>query len=74
MNEAIELFERVLSKIDSEWLADYDQTLCDDVKEYIAKQQEKEIPQCSVCHTTKDVEWVGGYQPYRCLSIDCIPF
>lgn len=29
---------------------------------------------CSVCGTTENVEWVGGYQPYLCDSPDCIPF
>ena len=31
-------------------------------------------PKCSVCGTTEDVKWVGGYQPYLCASADCIPF
>jgi hypothetical protein len=29
---------------------------------------------CSVCKTTENVGYVGGYQPYRCLNPDCIPF
>jgi hypothetical protein len=31
-------------------------------------------PRCSVCGTTENVGYVGGYQPYRCLDPDCIPF
>ena len=31
-------------------------------------------PRCYICGTTEDVEYVGGYQAYRCASIDCIPF
>jgi hypothetical protein len=31
-------------------------------------------PTCSVCGTTENVRWVGGYQPYLCNSQDCIPF
>ena len=31
-------------------------------------------PRCSVCGTTENVKYVGGYQPYRCGSVDCIPF
>ena len=32
------------------------------------------VQECSVCGTTKNVKYVGGYQPYRCGSVDCIPF
>lgn len=29
---------------------------------------------CSICGTTENVRWVGGYQPFLCDSDDCIPF
>ena len=71
MNEdVIDLLERVLDKIDSEWLADYDKQLCDDIKAYLAKQQEKPVIRCSVCKTTENVEYVGGYhQRYLCCLL-----
>jgi hypothetical protein len=71
---ATELLERVLSKIDSEYLSDYDKLLCDDIKAYLLRQYERTIIRCSVCKTTEDVHYVGGYQAYRCFSPDCIPF
>lgn len=36
--------------------------------------QEWNRPRCSVCNTTENVKWVGGYQPYLCGSRECIPF
>jgi hypothetical protein len=33
-----------------------------------------EVKKCCICGTTEDVEYVGGYQAYRCSSPDCIPF
>lgn len=36
------LFERVLSQIDSEWLPDYNKKLCDDIKEYLANENNEE--------------------------------
>ena len=71
---ATELLERVLSKIDSEWLVDYDKKLCDDIKAYLSRQQERKVIRCSICGTTENVKYVGGYQPYLCGSVDCIPF
>lgn len=71
---ATELLERVLSKIDSEWLVDYDKSLCDDIKSYLLRQQERTIIRCCICGTTENVKYVGGYQAYRCPSPDCIPF
>jgi len=71
---ATELLERVLSKIDSEWLGDYDKSLCDDIKAYLSRQQERTVIRCSVCGTTENVRWVGGHQPYLCIDPDCIPF
>jgi hypothetical protein len=29
---------------------------------------------CSVCKTTENIEWVGGFQEYRCDSSECIPY
>jgi hypothetical protein len=29
---------------------------------------------CCVCGTTENVKWVGGHQPYRCGSRNCVPF
>ena len=40
--DAIDLLERVLAKIDSEWLVDYDKSLCDDIKAYIESQKLEE--------------------------------
>ena len=36
MSEVRDLLERVLHKIGSEWLADYDKKLCDDITEYLS--------------------------------------
>ena len=72
---ATELLERVLAKIDSEWLVDYDKKLCDDIKEYLSRQQEKTVIRCSICGTTENVKYVGGYHlVYLCGDPDCIPF
>lgn len=40
------------------------------------EEQEKVVPRhkCSVCGTTENVRWVGGYLPYLCDDVDCIPF
>jgi hypothetical protein len=40
------------------------------------EEQEKFAPKhkCTVCGTTENVRWMGGYQPYLCDSVDCIPF
>ena len=41
----------------------------------IAKSEKVETkPKCSVCGTTENVRWMGGYQPWLCDSDDCIPF
>ena len=37
-------------------------------------KNEYEVKKCCICGTTEDVEYVGGYQAYRCSSPDCIPF
>lgn len=40
------------------------------------EEQEKFAPKhkCSVCGTTENITYMGGYQPYLCDSVDCIPF
>ena len=45
-------------------------------KHFGVEEQEKVAPKpkCSVCGTTENVKYMGGYQPYLCDSIDCIPF
>jgi hypothetical protein len=43
------------------------------IKEHFRKAAPK--PKCSVCGTTENVRYTGGWkQPYLCNSIDCIPF
>jgi hypothetical protein len=37
-------------------------------------EEKKFIPKCCICGTTENVRWVGGYQPYLCDSLECIPF
>lgn len=47
------------------------------IKEHFGvEEQEKVVPRhkCSVCGTTENVRWVGGYLPYLCDDVDCIPF
>lgn len=45
------------------------------IKEHFeVEEQEKSLHKCSVCGTTENVAWVGGYLPYLCDSLDCIPF
>ena len=45
-------------------------------KHFGIKEQQKVAPKpkCSVCGTTENVRYMGGYQPYLCDSVDCIPF
>jgi hypothetical protein len=45
-------------------------------KQFGVEEQEKVAPKpkCSVCGTTENVRYMGGYQPYLCDSVDCIPF
>jgi hypothetical protein len=40
----------------------------------IKKHFEFNLPRCSVCETTENVRWVGGYQPWLCDSRGCVPF
>ena len=42
------------------------------IKEHFEKVAPK--PKCSVCGTTENVRYTGGWKPYLCNSIDCIPF
>ena len=37
-------------------------------------QRKEPVPKCSVCGTTENVRYVGGFQPWLCPSVDCIPF
>ena len=46
--------------------------LVDEIQELLA-QPEQWQPECCICKTNENVEWVGGYQAYRCNSKDCIP-
>ena len=48
----------------------------DVLKHFGVEEQEKVAPKpkCSVCGTTENVIYMGGYQPYLCDSVDCIPF
>ena len=43
-----------------------------EIQELLA-QPEQWQPECCICKTNENVEWVGGYQAYRCNSKDCIP-
>ena len=47
--------------------------LLKEISELLA-QTEQWQPECCICKTTENVEWVGCYQAYRCDSEDCIPF
>ena len=42
-------------------------------REELLAQPEQWQPECCICKTNENVEWVGGYQAYRCNSKDCIP-
>ena len=49
----------------------------DAIKEHFGVEQSAKVeplPKCSVCGTTENVRWMGGYQPWLCPSPDCIPF
>lgn len=37
-------------------------------------ERKEHVPKCSVCGTTENVRYVGGFQPWLCPSVDCIPF
>ena len=45
-----------------------------DVEQCLPKEVTPQLPKCSVCGTTENVKYMGGYQPYLCDSEDCIPF
>jgi len=48
-----------------------------DLQEHFGVEEQEKVapkPKCSVCGTTENVKYMGGYQPYLCDSIDCIPF
>ncbi len=47
------------------------------VKQHFGVEEQEKVvskPRCSVCGTTKNVTYMGGYQPYLCDSEDCIPY
>lgn len=46
------------------------------VKYFRVSEHDKVVakPKCSVCGTTEKVKYMGGYQPYLCDSVDCIPY
>ena len=47
------------------------------VKKHFGVEEQEKVapkPRCSVCGTTENVMYMGGYQPYLCDSVDCIPF
>ena len=49
----------------------------DEIKEHFGVEEQEKVapkPKCSVCGTTENVRYMGGYQPYLCDSVDCIPF
>ena len=71
MSKERELLEKVavqLSVFDLKKASD----LVDEIQELLA-QPEQWQPECCICKTNENVEWVGGYQAYRCNSKDCIP-
>jgi hypothetical protein len=48
-----------------------------EIKQHFGVEEQEKVapkPKCSVCGTTENVKYMGGYQPYLCDSIDCIPF
>jgi len=45
-----------------------------DLAAAVAKLLTPQVPVCGVCGTTKDVKWVGGSNPYKCPSPDCVSF
>ena len=47
------------------------------IKQHFGVEEQEKVapePKCSVCGTTENVKYMGGFQPYLCDSIDCIPF
>lgn len=49
----------------------------DALKKHFGVEEQQKVapnPKCSVCGTTENVRYMGGYQPYLCDSVDCIPF
>lgn len=47
------------------------------LKQHFGVEEQETVPpspKCSVCGTTENVKYVGGFQPYLCNSVDCIPF
>ena len=44
------------------------------IKEHFAAPYVRPKPKCSVCGTTENVRYMGGYQEYLCDSAECIPF
>lgn len=42
--------------------------------EELLAQPEQWKPECCICKTNKNVEWVGGFQAYRCNSKECFSY
>ena len=67
-----DVVEQIITRerTDGEWYQD------DIFKHFGVEEQQKVAPKpkCSVCGTTENVKYMGGYQPYLCDSEDCIPF
>lgn len=65
----VELLQRALKCIGESSNKD----LCGEIEVFLA-QPEQWKPECCICKTNKNVEWVGGFQAYRCNSKECFPF
>ena len=60
-----------------EWTYDALKEIRNEIKEHFGVEEQEKVapkPKCSVCGTTENVRYMGGYQPYLCDSVDCIPF
>lgn len=68
MSREKELLKKILA---TRWL---DHELSCEVEELLAQPEQDQPKCCVICGTTENVKWVGGHQPYRCGSRNCVPF
>ena len=59
--------------LDTSILQDQADIILSEIEVFLA-QHEQWKPECCICKTNKNVEWVGGFQAYRCNSKECFPF
>ena len=71
-----ECLAQVFHTIEDEEQDNISGSIRDRIKKHFGVNEQEKIvskPKCSVCGTTENVTWMGGYQPWLCDSRECIP-